>query len=147
MDRAALLQVCASRTWADAMLRSAPFADLDAMLRANESALDAMDDADLDEAMAGHPRIGERSEHASSQREQSGVDEGTRAGLLEGNRDYEARFGHVYLVCASGRTGAELLEVLRSRLGNDPAYERTVARRELGKINALRLARLAEENG
>ena len=67
--------------------------------------------------------------------------------LLEGNREYEARFGHVYLVCASGRTGAELLALLRSRLANDPAYERTVARRELGKINALRLARLAEESG
>jgi 2-oxo-4-hydroxy-4-carboxy-5-ureidoimidazoline decarboxylase len=68
----------------------------------------------------------------------------TLAALAEGNREYEARFGHVYLVCASGRSGEELLAVLRSRLGNDPATERRVVRAELGKINRLRLERLAE---
>ena len=68
-----------------------------------------------------------------------------RAALAEGNRAYEERFGHVYLVCATGRSGPELLAVLRSRLRNDPAYERTVVRDELGKINRLRLQRLLEE--
>ena len=67
--------------------------------------------------------------------------------LAEGNREYENRFGHVYLVCASGRSGEELLDVLRSRLGNDPAYERTVVRTELGSINRLRLQRLLDEGG
>jgi OHCU decarboxylase len=142
--RSALLEVCASRRWVDLVAGAAPYGDLPTLLRANDEALAALAEPDVDEAMAGHPRIGERSEHASSQREQSGVDDDTRAALLDGNREYEARFGHVYLVCASGRTGAELLDVLRSRLGNDPAYERTFARRELGKINALRLERLAE---
>ena len=145
--RAALLEVCASRRWADLVAGAAPYGDLPTLLRAADAALEALDEPDVDEAMAGHPRIGERSEHASSQQEQAGVGDDTRAALLEGNREYEARFGHVYLVCASGRSGAELLALLRSRLANDPAYERTVARRELGKINALRLARLAEESG
>jgi OHCU decarboxylase len=145
--RSALLEVCASRRWVDLVAGAAPYGDLPALLRAADAALAALDEADVDEAMAGHPRIGEHSEHASWRREQSGVDDGTRAALLAGNRQYEARFGHVYLVCASGRSGAELLAVLRSRLANDPAYERTVARRELGKINALRLERLAEETG
>ncbi len=67
--------------------------------------------------------------------------------LAEGNREYENRFGHVYLVCASGRSGEELLDVLRSRLGNDPAHERTVVRTELGSINRLRLQRLLDEGG
>lgn len=143
--RAALLEVCASHRWADLVAGAAPYGDLPALLRAADAALAALDEGDVDEAMAGHPRIGERSGHASSQREQAGVDDDTRAALLAGNQEYEARFGHVYLVCASGRTGAELLAILRSRLANEPAYERTVARRELGKINALRLERLAEE--
>jgi 2-oxo-4-hydroxy-4-carboxy-5-ureidoimidazoline decarboxylase len=144
MDRELLRQVCASRTWVDAMAAAAPYGDLDDALRANDQALAAMDKADLDEAMAGHPRIGERSEHASSQREQSGVGDDVRAALAEGNRAYEERFGHVYLVCASGRSGEELLAVLRTRLGNDAATERRVAREELRRIIALRLERLLQ---
>jgi 2-oxo-4-hydroxy-4-carboxy-5-ureidoimidazoline decarboxylase len=65
-----------------------------------------------------------------------------RTVLARANRDYEARFGHVYLVCADGRTGQELLSALRERLGNDPATERAVLRGELSKINRFRLARL-----
>jgi OHCU decarboxylase len=140
-----LRQVCVSRRWVERVVAAAPYGDADALLAASDTAVAAMDDADLDEAMAGHPRIGERSEHASAQREQSGVADGTRAALAEGNREYEARFGHVYLVCASGRSGDELLAVLRSRLGNEPAYERTVVRQELGKINRLRLQQLVDE--
>ena len=99
-------------------------------------------------ALAGHPRIGERCAHASSRREQSGV-AGAGAQVLDalaaGNRAYEERFGHVYLVCANGRPAGELLAVLRGRLGNDPATERRVLRAELREINRLRLERLLEE--
>ena len=69
----------------------------------------------------------------------------TLAALAELNRTYEDRFGHVYLVAASGRTGEELLDVLRSRLLNDRETERRVVRQELGTINRLRLTRLVEE--
>jgi 2-oxo-4-hydroxy-4-carboxy-5-ureidoimidazoline decarboxylase len=69
-------------------------------------------------------------------------DEAVQQGLAEGNAAYERRFGHIYLVCAAGRSGAELLAVLRDRLGNDPQTEWDVIRAELSKINALRLARL-----
>ena len=64
--------------------------------------------------------------------------------LADGNRAYEAKFGHVYLVCASGRSADELLAVLQQRLGNDPVTERAVVRRELGLINRIRLVRLVE---
>jgi OHCU decarboxylase len=143
--RAALLDVCASRRWADLVAAAAPYHDLVGLQRAADVALAALDDAGVDEALAAHPRIGERGDDASSRREQAGVDDATRDALLAANREYEARFGHVYLVRASGRTGEDLLALLRQRLANDPVQERAVVRAELGQINALRLERLATE--
>jgi 2-oxo-4-hydroxy-4-carboxy-5-ureidoimidazoline decarboxylase len=91
------------------------------------------------------PRIGEHSVHASSRREQAGLataDDGLRTALARANWDYETRCGHIYLVCADGRSGEELLDVLRERLGNDAGMERRVLRGELVKINRIRLTRL-----
>ena len=99
----------------------------------------------------GIPRIGERAEGdggAWSRREQSGVsgaEASTLQALADGNRAYEAKFGQVYLVCASGRSAEELLAVLQQRLRNDPETERAVVRRELGLINRIRLGRLVED--
>ncbi|TMR87780.1 2-oxo-4-hydroxy-4-carboxy-5-ureidoimidazoline decarboxylase, partial [Nonomuraea basaltis] len=81
---------------------------------------------------------------AWSRREQAGVEDELREALAEGNRDYEARFGHVYLVCATGLTGAQMLARLRERLGNDEEGERAVVRDELAKITRLRLLKLLE---
>ncbi|HEX9336660.1 MAG TPA: 2-oxo-4-hydroxy-4-carboxy-5-ureidoimidazoline decarboxylase, partial [Pseudonocardiaceae bacterium] len=91
-----------------------------------------------------HPRIGERAAPGSmSATEQSGVDSMTLADrLLAANLAYERRFGHIYLVCASGRDGEDLLADLAARMGNDPATELGVVRRELGKIARLRLERI-----
>jgi len=112
---------------------------------AADRALAVLSEGDVDDALAGHPRIGERG-GATSRREQSDVrGEETLAALAQLNRTYEERFGHVYLVAASGRTGEELLDVLRSRLLNDRETERRVVREELGTINRLRLTRLVEE--
>jgi OHCU decarboxylase len=142
--RRLLLGVCSSPRWADAVAGARPYGSTADLYAAADRALGSMSEADLDDALAGHPRIGERADDAASRREQSGVSgETTLAALAEANREYEARFGHVYLVCASGRSGEELLALLRRRLGNDPATERRVARDELGKINRLRLERLA----
>ena len=144
--RARLLEVCSSPRWADLVAAARPFSAAEEVYAAGDRALAALSEADLDLALAGHPRIGERAHSAASRREQSGVSgDETLAALAEGNREYEARFGHVYLVCASGRSGEELLAVLRSRLRNDAATERRVVREELGKINRLRLQRLVEE--
>jgi 2-oxo-4-hydroxy-4-carboxy-5-ureidoimidazoline decarboxylase len=105
-----------------------------------------LEPADLEQALAGHPRIGE-GRHADdrSRREQAGVlgaDAAVIQALAEGNEEYERRFGHIYLVCATGRSAADLLVLLRQRLGNDPGTEWGVVRSELGKINRIRLARL-----
>jgi 2-oxo-4-hydroxy-4-carboxy-5-ureidoimidazoline decarboxylase len=146
--RPALLACCSSRAWAAALAERRPYSSVAQLYEAADEALAELAEADIDDALAGHPRIGERpasSHSAWSSQEQSGVvsaADRTRAELAAGNREYEERFGHVYLVCASGRTGDELVAVLRGRLGNDAATERRVVRSELGKINRIRLERL-----
>ena len=142
-----LTQVCASPHWVAEVAAARPYGGLPGLLGAAERALAEMSERDLDDALAGHPRIGERTRAGSrSRQEQSGVTgEDTLAALAQLNRTYEERFGHVYLVAASGRTGEELLDVLRSRLLNDRETERRVVRQELGTINRLRLTRLVEE--
>lgn len=145
--RAALLACCHAPAWADRLAARRPFGDLPTLLAASDAELAASDEADVDAALAAHPRIGERPAGADSAREQSAVlagDAAVLAGLAQGNRAYEERFGHVYLVCAAGRTAEELLAVLRSRLGNDPGVERSVLRAELAAITRLRLTRLEE---
>ncbi|GAB2639292.1 2-oxo-4-hydroxy-4-carboxy-5-ureidoimidazoline decarboxylase [Gordonia jinhuaensis] len=140
-----LHEVCSAAAWAEAIDDGRPFADTEAVLDASDDALASLTEADVDTALAGHPRIGERAHNASSQAEQSGV---TGAGrdvldeLARANADYEDRFGHVYLVFANGRPADELLQILRSRLSNDPATERAVIRTELAKINRRRLVGL-----
>ncbi|MGE3286049.1 MAG: 2-oxo-4-hydroxy-4-carboxy-5-ureidoimidazoline decarboxylase [Pseudonocardia sp.] len=146
--RAVLERVCSSPRWAHRLVRARPHRCRAALAAEADAALADLPEDEIDLALAGHPRIGERSEHASSQREQAGVASAgadVRTALREGNRAYEERFGHVYLVCADGRSADELLAVLRMRLGNDPATERRVLREELRRINRLRLERLLED--
>ena len=143
--RDALLACCRASHWAGAVTAGRPYRSLaDLQARAAE----VLTDADVSEALAGHPRIGQAptAGHSSFSRfEQSGVtdaDDQVRAELAAGNQAYEDRFGHIYLVCATGRGARELLAILRGRLGNDPDAERAVVRAELIKINDLRLAKL-----
>lgn len=129
--------------WVETLLARRPYADLAALLAASES-LSPLRPDEVRQAMAAHPRIGEKAAGKSteagwSRSEQSGVDDSAAREFAAANAEYEARFGHVYLVCASGRSGAELLTDLRSRLSNDPDTELGVAGRELAKIAALRL--------
>jgi 2-oxo-4-hydroxy-4-carboxy-5-ureidoimidazoline decarboxylase len=146
---AALLACCASPDWARQLAADRPYGSEDALLARADAVLAGLGEAQVDLALAGHPRIGERPLHASSVREQAGMagaDAETLAALAAGNRAYEERFGHVYLVCADGRPATELLAVLHARLGNDPATERVVLRGELGKINRIRLTRMLAES-
>lgn len=147
----ALMACCTSRRWARLVLDGRPYPSDDAVYRAADSALAELAEPDIDEALAGHPRIGERPSAGHSEwsnQEQAGVasvESSTNAALAEANRAYEQRFGHVYLVCATGKNADELLAILNDRLRNDPATERQVVRSELGKINRLRLERIFAE--
>jgi 2-oxo-4-hydroxy-4-carboxy-5-ureidoimidazoline decarboxylase len=139
-----LLACCSAPRWAREVAAGRPYRTASALQAAAAAALT---DADLDAALEGHPRIGDRTAEGTARREQRGVagaSAGVLAALAEGNRAYEERFGHVYLVCASGRSAEDLLVTLRSRLGNDPAEERAVALAELVAINRLRLGRLLD---
>lgn len=152
LSEADLAACCASRRWIAAV---SGHDDLDALRAASKRVLDELEWPEVEEALAAHPRIGERvrgknREAGWSRGEQSGMDgaaEELRNALVEGNRAYEERFGHVFLICASGRSALEMLADLRERLRNDVRTERDVVRRELAAIVDLRLAKLARENG
>jgi len=149
--RQRLLACCSSARWADEMVSGRPYASAGELLARSDRAVAGLAQADLEQALAGHPRIGRPSGPAGgwSRREQAGVQSAgpaTIQALAEGNEAYERRFGHIYLVCASGRDGAQLLALLRERLGNDPATEWEVVRGELGQINRIRLGRLLDES-
>jgi len=150
---AELLACCASPRWAAEVAARRPYSDLDTLQRVGDAALAALGWTDVLQALAAHPRIGQRPpsggrEAGWSRSEQAaaagqiGEDERLGAELAAGNAEYERRFGHVFLICATGRGAAEVLAALRERLGNDEASERAVVREELRQIVRLRLARL-----
>ena len=140
-----LLGCCSAPGWAQRVAGQRPFGSVDDLLAAADAAWGAREPGELEAAMAGHPRIGERGLSAQSRQEQSGVGSGagTIRALREANAAYEARFGHVFLICATGRGPDDILAELRRRMAHDPVTELEVAAAEIGKINALRLRQLA----
>jgi OHCU decarboxylase len=144
-----LLAVCHSRRWAERVAAGRPYADLAALQRAADEVWTALGPADWLEAFGAHPRIGEGGGAAPawSSREQAGVGAAgrqVRGRLARGNAEYEARFGHVFLIAAAGRDAGEILAALEDRLGNDPATELEVAAGEHRRITRLRLGQLVE---
>ena len=140
-----LLSCCAVPPWAQRVADGRPYATLPDLLAAADAAWAARGPGELEAAMAGHPRIGERRLSGWSRQEQSGVGAGaaTLAALADANATYEERFGHVFLICADGRGPTEILAELHRRMPNDPGTEREAAAAEIGKINAIRLRKLA----
>jgi 2-oxo-4-hydroxy-4-carboxy-5-ureidoimidazoline decarboxylase len=142
-----LLACCTSERWIHNVTSGRPYGSVGEILARSDESVAGLDRSDLEQALAGHPRIGAGSAAGPSRQEQAGVqaaDQATLRALAEGNEAYEQRFGHVYLVCATGRSAGELLALLRERLGHDPGTEWGIVRRELGKINRIRLRRLLE---
>jgi 2-oxo-4-hydroxy-4-carboxy-5-ureidoimidazoline decarboxylase len=144
---------CGASRWVDAMVARRPFASTDMVMSMADDVWLAMGPDDWHEAFAHHPRIGERAaatpqtERAASWSagEQSSVvdaDAAIRAELAEINRQYEARFGFIYIICASGRSADQLLEFARRRLQNSPDDELRVAAEEQRQITRLRLRKL-----
>ncbi|GID92743.1 2-oxo-4-hydroxy-4-carboxy-5-ureidoimidazoline decarboxylase [Amorphoplanes digitatis] len=148
-----LLAVCAAPAWGRAVVARRPYPSRAAAMAAADA---AARDLSWDEVLLGlsaHPRIGERAqgdskEAAWSRREQSAAassaDDETRAALTAANHAYEDRFGHVFLIFASGRTQEEILAAALARIGNDEETERAVVAGELRKIALLRLERLLD---
>jgi 2-oxo-4-hydroxy-4-carboxy-5-ureidoimidazoline decarboxylase len=146
---AALHEACASTTWVRALLARRPYATPDDLFAASDTAMAELTAADLAEAMAGHPPIGRpKPGDATSSKEQRGMAGASvqlKEEMLELNLAYQERFGHVFLICATGRTGEQMRDAVKERIGNSPEREREIVRSELGKINRIRLTRLVEE--
>jgi OHCU decarboxylase len=143
--RAELTRCCGAGRWVDAMLAARPFGSDVELLAVAERVWWALGRADWLEAFAAHPRIGASTTTEWARREQAGVigaGDATLATLERQNSAYEQRFGHVFLICATGRTADEILEALRHRLTNDPATELRIAAGEQAKITRLRLDKL-----
>jgi 2-oxo-4-hydroxy-4-carboxy-5-ureidoimidazoline decarboxylase len=145
---AALLECCAAPGWAARVASGRPYPSTGDFVAAAGAAWRERADGDLDAAMSAHPRIGEAA-GGRSRAEQAAVGSGPQvlAALREANAAYERRFGHVFMICATGLGAEQILAELRRRLGNDPAAEREAAAAEIAKINALRLRKLAEGPG
>ena len=149
----ALRSCCGSSRWVKEMIRRRPFGSVPDVLASADEAWDLTRDEDWHEAFSHHPRIGDRQPDAVqssraadwSAGEQSGVHAGSdtvRAELAKVNREYEERFGHIYIVCATGKSPEELLTIARNRLSNSPEKEIRVAAEEQRKITQLRLRKL-----
>jgi 2-oxo-4-hydroxy-4-carboxy-5-ureidoimidazoline decarboxylase len=146
-----LASACGSSRWVERMLRARPFASREALLSAAQAEWQGLTPDDWREAFGHHPKIGDRqrlrerfpSTHQLSAQEQAGIDGASDAvldALADANRRYEATFGYIFIVCATGRSASEMLALLTARLENDLEHEVHIAAAEQAKITALRLA-------
>jgi len=140
-----LQRCCGSMRWAREMAAARPFADADAMVRTSDQIWSSLDRDDWLEAFAAHPRIGERTASPWAAAEQSGsrgASDEVRHRLSERNREYEARFGYIFIVCATGTSADEMLSTLERRLTHEECRELGIAAEEQRKITNLRIAKL-----
>jgi 2-oxo-4-hydroxy-4-carboxy-5-ureidoimidazoline decarboxylase len=151
--RQLLTTCCGSSAWVERMLRKRPFGSTDALLTAAPQAWLDLTHTDWLEAFSHHPKIGDRASLARrfaatahlSSHEQRGVADAsaeTLEDLAAANRSYEEKFGYIFIVCATGRSAAEMLALLQGRLHNDASTEIRIAAEEQAKITGLRLQRL-----
>ena len=153
--RVSLTRCCGSSRWVEGVLARRPFTDDAAVYDAAEAVWKDASKDDVLEALTHHPEIGAnldalREKFAStanwSAGEQGAVavaDEETLVALRDGNVAYRERFGHIFVVCATGKSAKEMLGLLEARMGNDPEGEIWVAAAEQGKITRIRLEKLA----
>jgi 2-oxo-4-hydroxy-4-carboxy-5-ureidoimidazoline decarboxylase len=151
--RAEFHRCCGSQRWAEAMARARPFASQQALYAEASRIWSLTGPDDWREAMRHHPRIGDvsrlrekyKATGAWSEQEQRGLEgagEDIIQALADGNRAYEERFGFIFLVCATGKSAAEMLGLLRARMNHPPDQELRVAAEEQAKITRIRLEKL-----
>jgi 2-oxo-4-hydroxy-4-carboxy-5-ureidoimidazoline decarboxylase len=147
-----LVTCCGSTRWCDRMVARRPFRDQEALLQIAREEWFGLSPRDWKEAFAHHPKLGDRqalrarfpATGALSEQEQAGIAGASDAeidALAAGNRQYEAKFGYIFIACATGQSASSLLSMLRTRLEHDPERELLIAAEEQAKITALRLGR------
>lgn len=145
-----ILPCCGSRAWARGMAARRPIADEDSLFAASDAIWKGLPETDWMEAFKSHPRIGDspspapgaprsRAWSREEQRMVGTATEDVKAALAEGNRAYEQRFKHIFIVCATGKSPREILAILRQRLGNDETTEIGEAAEQQRQIAQLRL--------
>jgi OHCU decarboxylase len=145
-----ILACCGSRTWAQQLVAQRPFAEEAALIRASDEIWNGLQASDWKEAFSKHPRIGEKEASASAspqsvawssqeQEHAESADSQVRAALAQANREYEERFGRIFIVCATGKSASEMLRILRGRLENDEPSELRVSADEQRNITNIRL--------
>jgi 2-oxo-4-hydroxy-4-carboxy-5-ureidoimidazoline decarboxylase len=145
-----ILPCCGSKAWAEKMAAQRPIADEIALLATCDTACESLAESDWLEAFRSHPRIGERGASAPtsarsaawSGEEQRNVEiesDDVKMKMAEGNRAYEERFGRTFIICATGKSSAEILDSLRQRLRNDDSTEFSEAAEQQRQIARLRL--------
>ncbi len=150
---ATFTQCCASSGWVERMVIDRPFESLAEMLEISDRIWEECDVDDYLEAFEGHPRIGDVESLAKKyagtkawaggeQKGVEGADPQVIQRLADGNKSYEEKFGHIFIVCATGKSAAEMLALLEARMANDPEHEITVATEEQNKITRIRLKKL-----
>jgi len=153
---AELFRCCGATRWAEQMAAERPFVDREVLLDSADALWPLLSEDDWLEAFTHHPKIGDidslRSRFAETRvwasGEQSGSEtasEETLMALAEGNAHYEARFGYIFIVCATGKSAFDMLGMLQERLLNPPDVELEIAAREQQKITRLRLIKLADD--
>jgi 2-oxo-4-hydroxy-4-carboxy-5-ureidoimidazoline decarboxylase len=149
------LPCCGSRAWAAALASCRPIADEASLIKASTSVWLALSEEAWREAFDSHPRIGqsyapshatEESLRWSAQEQRAAIssNETARRALEEANLRYEHKFGRIFIVCATGKTSAEILAILEARMENDAATELREAAEQQGQITQLRLHRWLE---
>jgi OHCU decarboxylase len=151
--QSALLSCCGSNNWVKKMIAARPFANLSELLNQAKQVWQNLEAEDWREAFSAHPKIGEKKAvpHQStlsaewSKGEQSGAEnaaDAVKIELEEANRLYEKRFGFIFIVCATGKSAEEMLEICRARLSNETDAEIRIAADEQRKITEIRLKKL-----
>lgn len=139
---------CGSSRWGELMAKARPFSSLDHLERCADRIWKSCAHHDWLEAFAAHPKIGEQADTRWSRQEQSGVGRvptSVLAALARANREYEAKFGYIFIVCATGKAAAEMLAAVEQRLGNDLCVEIQNAAEQQRLITRLRLRKLLSE--
>jgi 2-oxo-4-hydroxy-4-carboxy-5-ureidoimidazoline decarboxylase len=155
--RGLLAECCGSSKWVNEMVAKRPFRSREKVFKAAEEVADTLDPNDWLEAFAHHPRIGEKPAATTgidvgakwATAEQAGMETAgsyAKIALARANQEYERRFGYIYIVCATGKSADEMIEILHQRLTNDPEKELRVAAGEQRKITRLRLEKLLEND-
>ncbi len=144
---------CGASAWCQAMLSMRPFGNPTRVHQCADAAFDSLTEADWIEAFGCHPKIGDlkslqlkfagnRQWSGSEQSGTAAADQRTIAELAKRNRDYESRFGYIFIVCATGKSAKQMLDLLIARLPNDRQTELRIAAAEQRKISHLRIDKL-----